>query len=68
MKDYILKYRFGLFDKFVMMLTVLQCLNSRLQRYFRDIHVAKSHIMVSPATLETIGGLFFGLDLNVSML
>ena len=42
--------------------------NSRLQRYFRDIHVAKSHIMVSPATLETIGGLFFGLDLNVSML
>jgi alkylation response protein AidB-like acyl-CoA dehydrogenase len=42
--------------------------NSRLQRYFRDIHVAKSHIMVSPVTLETIGGLFFGLDLNVSML
>ena len=42
--------------------------NSRLQRHFRDIHVAKSHIMVSPVTLETIGGLFFGLDLNVSML
>ncbi|MEP5764857.1 MAG: acyl-CoA dehydrogenase family protein [Halieaceae bacterium] len=42
--------------------------NSRLQRYFRDIHVAKSHIMVAPATLETIGRLFFGLPTNSSRL
>jgi len=30
--------------------------------------VAKSHIMVAPATLEIIGGLLFGLDLNTSRL
>lgn len=39
--------------------------HSRLQRHFRDINVAASHIMVSPATLETAGRLFFGLDTNV---
>lgn len=42
--------------------------NSRLQRHFRDIHVAKSHIMVSPTILETTGRLFLGVDANVSML
>ena len=42
--------------------------HSRLQRYFRDIHVAKSHIMVSPTTLETVGRLFFGLPTNTSRL
>lgn len=42
--------------------------SSRLQRYFRDINVAKTHIMVSPATLETIGAHFFGLEPNVSRL
>jgi alkylation response protein AidB-like acyl-CoA dehydrogenase len=41
---------------------------SRLQRHFRDIHVAKSHIMVAPSTLETIGRLFFGLKTNAVML
>jgi len=39
---------------------------SRLQRQFRDIHVAKSHIMVAPSILETVGRLFFGLDANVA--
>jgi len=42
--------------------------SSRLQRYFRDINVAKSHIMVSQSTLETVGALFFGLEPNVSAL
>jgi len=42
--------------------------NSRLQRHFRDIHVATSHIMVAPSTLETIGRLFFGLESNSATL
>jgi alkylation response protein AidB-like acyl-CoA dehydrogenase len=42
--------------------------SSRLQRLFRDIHVATQHIMVAPATLETAGRLFLGVDANVSML
>ena len=41
---------------------------SRLQRQFRDINVAKSHIMVSPSVLAVIGGSLFGLDHNVSLL
>jgi alkylation response protein AidB-like acyl-CoA dehydrogenase len=41
---------------------------SRLQRHFRDINVAKSHIMVAPSTLETIGAHFFGLEPNTSRL
>jgi len=41
---------------------------SRLQRQFRDIHVARSHIMVSSTILETTGRLFFGLDANVATL
>ena len=41
---------------------------SRLQRCFRDVNVAKSHIMVAPSTLETIGRTLFGLDTNVSAL
>ncbi|CAA0114337.1 Flavin-dependent monooxygenase, oxygenase subunit HsaA [Halioglobus japonicus] len=41
---------------------------SRLQRHFRDIHVAKTHIMVSQSTLETIGAHFFGLEPNISAL
>ena len=35
---------------------------SRLQRQFRDIHVATQHIMVGSATLETAGRLFLGLE------
>ncbi len=42
--------------------------SSRLQRYFRDVHVATSHIMVAPSTLETIGRLFFGLKSNSATL
>jgi|TARA_B100000315_G_scaffold222469_1_gene226550 alkylation response protein AidB-like acyl-CoA dehydrogenase len=42
--------------------------NSNLQRYFRDIHVATSHIMVAPSTLETIGRLYFGLESNTATL
>ena len=42
--------------------------SSRLQRYFRDVHVATQHIMVAPSTLETIGGHLFGLDANVATL
>ena len=41
---------------------------SKLQRHFRDINVAKSHIMVSQNTLETAGSLFFGLETNTSRL
>ncbi len=41
---------------------------SRLQRYFRDIHVATQHIMVAPQTLETVGSLLFGLETDASML
>jgi alkylation response protein AidB-like acyl-CoA dehydrogenase len=40
---------------------------SRLQRHFRDIHVATSHIMVAPSTLETVGRLMFGLETNTAM-
>lgn len=42
--------------------------NSRLQRYFRDIHVATQHIMVAPATLDVIGGMFLGSEVDTSML
>ena len=34
---------------------------SRLQRHVRDLQVARSHIMISTASLETIGRLFLGL-------
>ena len=42
--------------------------SSRLQRQFRDIHVAKSHIMVAPSTLEVIGASLFGLEGSYAML
>lgn len=42
--------------------------SSRLQRHFRDINVAKSHIMVSGQVLEITGALYFGLEPNVSRL
>ena len=35
---------------------------SVLQRCLRDIHVARQHAMVGPATLETIGGVLLGVD------
>ncbi len=42
--------------------------NSRLQRYFRDVHVATQHIMVAPQTLEVLGSLYFGNDAKTAML
>ncbi len=41
---------------------------SRLQRLFRDIHVATQHAMVSTSTLELTGRLFLGLETNTGML
>ena len=38
---------------------------SRLQRHFRDINVAKTHIMVSQQVFEIVGALYFGLEPNV---
>ncbi len=42
--------------------------SSRLQRQFRDVHVATQHIMVAPSTLETVGRLYLGLETNTAML
>jgi len=42
--------------------------SSRLQRQFRDIHVATQHIMVAPSTLETVGRLLLGVDADISSL
>jgi alkylation response protein AidB-like acyl-CoA dehydrogenase len=41
---------------------------SKLQRLFRDIHVATQHAMVGVNTLELTGRLFLGLDTNIAML
>lgn len=42
--------------------------SSRLQRQFRDVHVATQHIMVGPGTLETVGRLLLGVDADTSSL
>jgi indole-3-acetate monooxygenase len=41
---------------------------SNLQRRFRDVHVATQHIMVGPATLETVGRLLMGVETNTQTL
>ncbi|BCW87235.1 Flavin-dependent monooxygenase, oxygenase subunit HsaA [Alphaproteobacteria bacterium SO-S41] len=41
---------------------------SRLQRCFRDIHVATQHMMVGTPTLELTGRLFLGLEAETSAL
>ncbi len=41
---------------------------SRLQRCFRDIHVATQHMLVATPTLELVGRLFLGLDSEISTL
>ena len=41
---------------------------SRLQRCFRDIHVATQHMMVGTPTLELTGRLFLGLEAETSTL
>lgn len=42
--------------------------SSRLQRHFRDVHVATQHIMVGPDILETVGKLYVGVRANASRL
>jgi alkylation response protein AidB-like acyl-CoA dehydrogenase len=39
-----------------------------LQRFFRDVHAATQHVMVSPSILETTGRLFLGLESDTAML
>ncbi|MEM9226301.1 MAG: acyl-CoA dehydrogenase family protein, partial [Pseudomonadota bacterium] len=41
---------------------------SRLQRHFRDIHVATQHMMVSPDIYELTGRLFLDVETDISML
>ncbi len=41
---------------------------SKLQRCFRDVHVATQHMLVSTPTLELTGKLFMGLDAETSQL
>lgn len=42
--------------------------SSPLQRCLRDVHVATQHLMVSPRLDETLGRLFFGIDIDSSTL
>jgi alkylation response protein AidB-like acyl-CoA dehydrogenase len=42
--------------------------SSRLQRQFRDVHVATQHVMVAPSTLETVGRLYLGVETNTALL
>lgn len=41
---------------------------SRLQRHFRDVHVATQHMVVSPATYELAGRVLLGVEADVSQL
>ncbi len=41
---------------------------SPLERRFRDIHTAKAHMMVSPASLELAGRIMLGLDTDTAQL
>ena len=42
--------------------------SSRLQRHFRDVHVATQHIMIGPDIMETVGKLYLGVPANASRL
>lgn len=42
--------------------------SSPLQRCFRDVHVITQHMMVAPATLELIGRVLLGIDVDTSLL
>jgi alkylation response protein AidB-like acyl-CoA dehydrogenase len=42
--------------------------SSQLQRCLRDVHVATQHIAVAPRLYETLGKMFFGADVNSTML
>jgi len=39
---------------------------SPLQRCLRDAHVATQHLMVSPRLYETLGRMFFGIDIDTA--
>jgi alkylation response protein AidB-like acyl-CoA dehydrogenase len=41
---------------------------SPLQRCFRDVHTVTQHMMVAPATLETIGSVLLGLETDTTLL
>ncbi|MBI3785190.1 MAG: acyl-CoA dehydrogenase family protein [Deltaproteobacteria bacterium] len=41
---------------------------SRLQRLFRDVHVATQHMMVGTSTMELVGRLLLGLETDVAQL
>jgi alkylation response protein AidB-like acyl-CoA dehydrogenase len=41
---------------------------SRLQRHFRDVHVATQHLMVAPSSWELAGRVLLGLDSDISQL
>lgn len=38
--------------------------SSPLQRHFRDVHVATQHMMVGTGTLENVGRLLLGLEID----
>ncbi|MBV9932798.1 MAG: acyl-CoA dehydrogenase family protein [Actinobacteria bacterium] len=42
--------------------------SSPLQRYFRNVHVATQHMIVSPPTLQLAGRVLLGLDANIAEL
>ena len=39
--------------------------SSRLERCFRDVHVATQHVAVAPSNIEMVGQFFLGLDLQM---
>jgi alkylation response protein AidB-like acyl-CoA dehydrogenase len=39
--------------------------SSRLERCFRDVHVATQHIAVAPSNIEMVGQYFLGLGLQM---
>jgi alkylation response protein AidB-like acyl-CoA dehydrogenase len=41
---------------------------SPLQRCLRDVHVVTQHMMVSEASLELVGRVLLGVDVDASML
>lgn len=41
---------------------------SPLQRHLRDIHTVTQHIMVSPATMKTVGRVLLGVETDVTQL
>ena len=39
--------------------------SSRLERCFRDVHVATQHVLVAPSNIEMVGQYCLGLGLQV---